>query len=393
MESRDGVQVGGGAGRIERDWTLILASMFLMEAGFATYQAIFTNFVADDLHISAQNLGLIESLREVPGFLTVVLAALTVRIRESRVTAMALFVMGLGMMGYTGAHSLLGLVGTSVFWSLGFHLFSPLSNGLVLGHATTATQGRRMGQFNTAAAIGLLLGTGAVFALVGPLGLRGSFLPAGAIIILGAVCLMLLRDKEAAPRVRIIFRRRYLIYYTLTMLDGSRRQIFMTFAVFLLVRNYHVDVRTITALLLVNTVATMIASMPIGRMIDRFGERRLLVGNYLVLVFLFAGYALVHTVLLLGILYCLDNVLFGFSTAITTYLGKIAPRHEVTPSLAMGSTANHVAAVGVPVLGGVIWSAFGYQVTFFAGAATCLISVLVALAINLPALRPVEAAA
>jgi hypothetical protein len=56
----------------------------------------------------------------------------------------------------------------------------------------------------------------------------------------------------------------------------------------------------------------------------------------------------------------------------------------------MGSTANHVAAVGVPVLGGLIWSAFGYQVTFFAGAATCLVSVLVALAINLPAQRFTE---
>ncbi|HWE61774.1 MAG TPA: MFS transporter, partial [Chloroflexota bacterium] len=214
---------------------------------------------------------------------------------------------------------------------------------------------------------------------------RGSFIPAGAIVIAGAVCLALLNDKEAAPRVRIAFRRKYLIYYALTMLDGSRRQIFGTFAVFLLVRTYGVDVRTITLLLLVNTLMTMLSVLPIGRMIDRLGERRLLIGNYSVLIFLFAGYALVHTVLLLGVLYCIDNVLFGFSMAITTYLGKIAPRNEIAPSLAMGGTCNHIAAVSVPMLGGIIWDRFGYQVTFFAGAATCLLSVLVALAVVVPA--------
>jgi predicted MFS family arabinose efflux permease len=375
---------------IGRDWALILSGVFLMNAGWATYSAIFTNFVSQDLHIHAQQLGLVESLREVPGFLTVVLAAVTVRMRESRITSLALLVLGLGLMGYAGAYNLGTLIAVTMFGSLGFHLFMPLSNGLALGKSTERTAGRRMGQMNTATAVGTLLGTALVLVLVVPLGLRGSFIPAGVIVIAAAVCLALLNDKEAAPRVRIAFRRKYLIYYTLTMLDGSRRQIFGTFAVFLLVRKYGVDVRAITILLLVNTVVTLLSSMPIGYLIDRVGERRLLVANYLILIFLFAGYALVHTVLLLGVLYCIDNMLFGFSTAITTYLGKIAPRGEIAPSLAMGGTANHVAAVSVPVLGGIIWDRLGYQVTFFAGAATCLLSVLVALAIVVPARSAVE---
>jgi predicted MFS family arabinose efflux permease len=241
-----------------------------------------------------------------------------------------------------------------------------------------------MGQSGTIGAIGTLVGTGLVLLFVIPLGLRGSFIPAGGMVMLGALCLFLLRDKDDAPRVRIIFRRQYLKYYALTLLDGSRRQIFGTFAVFLLVRNYHVPVQTITLLLLVNTVVTMICAMPIGRLIDAFGERRVLAGNYMVLVFLFSCYALVHTVLLLGIVFCLDNMLFCCGLAISTYLGKIAPRSEMTPTLAMGGTANHIAAVGVPVLGGIVWAQFGYQVTFFAGAATCILSILVALSIRLP---------
>ena len=374
---------------LSRDWVLILVGIFMMNAGWATYSAIYTNFVSNDLHIRAGNLGLVESLREVPGFLTVVLAAMTVSMRESRVTSLALLVLGIGLMGYAGVNNLGMLIAVTMFGSVGFHLFMPLSSGLVLGQARDNNQGRRMGEMNTVGAIGTLLGTAAVLILVIPLGLRGSFIPAGAIVVVGAVCLLLIRDKDAAPRVRISFRRRYLTYYLLAMLDGSRRQIFGTFAVFLLVRNYHVDVRTVTVLLLANTVVTLISSLPVGWLIDHFGERRVLVINYIILVFLFSCYALVHTVLLLGVVYCIDNALFGCSTAITTYLGKIAPRQEMTPTLAMGSTANHVAAVSVPVLGGIIWDKLGYQVTFFAGAATCVISVLVALSIHLPA-HPAE---
>ena len=365
------------------DWTLILGGILAMNAGLAAYSALYTNFVSDDLHIRAVDLGLVESLREVPGFLTVVLAALTVRVRESHVTAAALLVMGLGMMSYIWAHDLTGLIAASLFWSLGFHLFAPLSNGLILSQAKDGKRGKFMGQSNMVAAIGTLLATLLVLAIVKPVGLRNSFIPTGAMILVGAICLLLLRDKEEAPRVRIVFCRRYLTYYTLTMLDGSRRQIFSTFALFLLVRIYHVDVRTITILLLFNTVVTMVSPAPIGRIIDRFGERGLLIGNYILLTGLFAGYALVHTVFLLGVLFCIDNMLFGCSSAITTYLGRIAAPGELTRAWPWAAPPTTSPPWVYRCFGGIIWSTFGYQVTFFVGAATCIVSVLVSLSIRM----------
>ena len=361
------------------DLALVGTSAFCMQAGLAAYGAIYNNFLVNDLHIDAQTLGILESLREVPGFLTVVWAALTVRFRVSRVASVSLLLMGGGLAAISGAHSFWYLVGAGMIWSIGFHLFNPLNNGLVLAASGSARAGRALGWIGGVGSAGALAGMGMVFLVVGFLGLRGTFIPTGISVLIGAVALLFMHDHETTRRTRLVIRRRYWIYYALTLLDGSRRQIFSTFAVFLLIKIYSLDVRTITALLIFNSLVTTLVTPMIGRMIDRYGERRMLVLNYAALIFLFAGYALVHNLLILGVLYCVDNAFFAFSLGISSYLGRLAPPADVTPSLAMGSTFNHVAAVGVPLVGGLLWVSLGYQVTFFAGAATCLLSVLVAL--------------
>src|SRR2546428_481189 len=83
-----------------------------------------------------------------------------------------------------------------------------------------------------------LAGMAMVFAVIALLGLRGTFVPTGLLVLAGAVAFLFMRDKQVAPRPRLVVRRRYGIYYALTLLDGSRRQIFSTFAVFLLIKVY-----------------------------------------------------------------------------------------------------------------------------------------------------------
>jgi predicted MFS family arabinose efflux permease len=364
------------------DLTFVAMSAFCVQAGMSAYSAIFNNFIVNDLHINAQQLGAIESFREIPGFLTVVLAAVTVRFRVSRLAAAALTVMGIGMASIAGAHSFWYLVFSGMVWSIGFHMYNPLNNGLVLAAAAPSRQGRALGWIGSIGSIGALVGMGLVFLMVLPLGLRYSFVPAGVMVLAGGGALLFLRDREAEQRVRLVFRRRYWIYYALTLLDGSRRQIFSTFAVFLLIKVYGLGVYPITALLVLNSIVSSIVTPYVGRLIDRHGERPMLVLNYACLSVLFAGYALVHNLPVLGVLYCVDNALFAFGLGISSYLGRIAPRQDVTPTLAMGSTFNHIAAVGVPLVGGLLWNTAGYEVTFLAGAATCLLSVLVAMAIR-----------
>jgi len=362
------------------DLTFVAISAFFMQAGMSAYSAVFNNFLVNDLHIDAQQLGAIESLREIPGFLTVVLAAVTVRFRVSRVAAASLAVMGVGMAAISGANSFWYLVFTGMLWSVGFHLYNPLNSGLVLGAAEKSRQGRALGSIRSIGSAGALAGMCLIFVIVRPLGLRYSFLPAGALVVVGAAALLFLRDREAEQRIRLVFRRRYWIYYALTLLDGSRRQIFSTFAVFLLIQVYHLSVYAITALLIFNSIVSTVVTPFVGRLIDRRGERPMLVLNYFCLIFLFAGYALIHNLPILGVLYCVDNAFFAFGLGISSYLGRMAPRADVTPTLAMGSTFNHIAAVGVPLVGGLLWNTAGYQVTFLAGAATCLVSVIISLA-------------
>ena len=114
-----------------------------------------------------------------------------------------------------------------------------------------------------------------------------------------------------------------------------------------------------------------------GGLVDKFGERRILVFNYSFLILVFLGYAYVTYIPLLYILYCLDNILFGFSMAKTTYLDKIAPREDVTAGLAFGVTLNHISAVALLPAVGFLWGRYGDEMPFLIGVAILILSIIV----------------
>ena len=92
---------------------------------------------------------------------------------------------------------------------------------------------------------------------------------------------------------------------------------------------------------------------------------------------MFIGYAVLKNATHLYVLYCIDNFLFVGGIALMTYLNKIAPARDIKPTLAMGVTMNHIAAVTSPLVGGLVWMKFDYRLVFIGGATFALISLIV----------------
>jgi MFS family permease len=64
---------------------------------------------------------------------------------------------------------------------------------------------------------------------------------------------------------------------------------------------------------------------------------------------------------------------------LTTYVCRLAPTAEHTATLSMGVAMNHVAAVAMPLTGGVLWATLGHRWTFMVGILAAALSVLAVL--------------
>jgi MFS family permease len=365
--------------RLARDWTLFTALTFLFSFGFAVYSGVFQNYLRDIMHSNALNLGTLESLREIPGLLAALTAGTLVALAESRVAGLGLAITGIGI-GATGlAPSYAALIGITVFWSVGFHLYAAVSSAITLALAKGQEGGRHLGRMAGVGSVATLAGLGAAYGtaqLLPRLDYNVYFVTAGAAILASALlCMGLSTHAAGAPRARVILRREYGLFYLLTFLEGCRRQIFSVFASFALILVYHVPLRNMLALQFVNAILIAITAPRIGRVIDRSGERGPLTFYSVGLIAVFLGYACFENVGALYTLFLLDNVLFSFGVGFTTYLHRIVRSNELTPCLSMGVTMNHVAAVTVPVGGAWLWEHYhNYHIPFWVGVAVAAIS-------------------
>jgi MFS family permease len=367
---------------LRRDWQLFTALTFLFSFGFSIYLGVFQNFLRDVLQVGPLQLGTLESLREVPGFLTAIMTGTLVALAESRVAGLGLLIAGLGV----GASGLMpnyaAVVGVSVFWSIGFHLYASMAPVITLTLAKGQEGGRHLGRMGAVGSVATLAGLSSAWLakwLVPDFPYNGYFLVAGGCIMLAGVLCMMLGHHSASkePRARLILRREYTLFYLLTFLEGCRRQIFHIFASFALILVYHVPLSHMLMLQLVNAALIAVTAPHIGRLVDRHGERGPLTFYSIGLIVVFLGYAILQNVNALYVLFLLDNVLFTFGVGFTTYLHRIVRKGELTPCVAMGTTMNHIAAVTVPLGGAWLWEHFrNYQIPFWGGVFIAAISLI-----------------
>jgi MFS family permease len=181
----------------------------------------------------------------------------------------------------------------------------------------------------------------------------------------------------------MIVRKRYWLFYFLTLMAGARRQIFMAFAVLLMVQKFEYSLQQVTILFVVNNIINYYLSPLIGKSIIRFGERKVLSLEYFSLIIVFLAYAAATSKLLVAVLFILDHIFFNFSIAIRTYFQKIGDPRDIAPSMAVGFTINHVAAVFLPAIGGFLW-VVDYRIPFVGGAMLSLVSLIAVQLIRTP---------
>ena len=344
--------------------------------GLQAWMILFNNFAVEKVGLSGEAIGIIQSVREIPGFLTFLAIFVMMLIKEHRLSAISIITLGMGL-GATGLFpSSSGLMVTTMIFSLGFHYYETTNQSLTLQYFDKTKSPWVFGKLRSiAAASNVAIGI-AIYFLSTLLNFTETYLCVGAFVLAAGLWGLLQNplDKTIIPqRKRLIFKKKYWLFYFLSFMAGARRQIFIAFAVFLMVKKFHFTVHEVTILFVTNNVINYFLSPFIGKCIIRFGERKVLSLEYFSLIFIFLAYAMVESKILLGVLYILDHVFFNFAIAIRTYFQKVGDPKDIAPSMAVGFTINHIAAVFLPAIGGALWM-IDYRIPFVAGACMSLVS-------------------
>ena len=346
--------------------------------GLQAWRTLFNNFAVEVVGLGGDHIGMIQSVREIPGFLALLVVFVTLVIKEHRLSALSISVLGAGV-ALTGFFpSYLGVVLTTLLMSFGFHYFETTNQSLTLQYFDKHTSPWVMGKLRSYSSASAII-IGAIILVVSSyLSYVAMFAILGSLIIGVGIWGALqnpTRDDVVPQHKKMIFRKRYGLYYFLTFMAGARRQIFVAFAVFLLVEKFQFSVKEITLLFMLNNAINYFLSPLIGKAIIRFGEQKVLSTEYLSLIFIFIAYATVESKAIIAVLYILDHIFFNFSMGIRTFFQKIGDPAHMAPTMAVGFTINHIAAVVIPVLGGLAWI-IDYRIPFIAGAIMSLISLL-----------------
>ena len=375
--------------RMSRELKLFAAASLVMGAAFSIYDSTFNNFISASFSLSGFQRSLMELPRELPGFLVVFISALLAFLCSRRLGAVALLlgVAGVLLIGYTPSTFATMLLCLFIY-SVGNHLFMPLSSSIGMELAHEGQTGRRLGQLNAIRNFATILGSFVVFVGFRFLGFhfQHSFLLTAIGLGLAAFLMFLMKpDTTQKPKTFLKLHKEYNLYYILNMLSGSRKQIFITFAPWVIVTIFKQPTQTIATLLTIGGVIGILFQPVLGRAIDRYGERLIMQIEAVVLVVVCLGYGFSKfffpdntAFLFICGFYLIDQMLMSVNMARSMYMKKIAMQDEhIQPALTAGITIDHIFSIGIALLGGVIWNLFGFQYVFLIGVVIAGLSLLV----------------
>ncbi|MBD84440.1 MAG: MFS transporter [Acidiferrobacteraceae bacterium] len=365
---------------------LLLLMAGAVPLSFATWQALLNNFAIERAAFSGAEIGILQSLREVPGFLAFTVVFLLFLLREQQIALISLILLGIGTAVTGFFPTVIGLYLTTVVMSIGFHYFETVQTSLSLQWIETERTAEVLGRIIAVGAFTSIVAFAVIWLAFDVMSLDfvTVYILGGSITAVIAVAAWLCFPQfpiRVRQRRQLILRKRYWLYYALTFLSGARRQIFIVFAGFLMVEKFGYSVAAISVLFLVNATLNMLFAARIGRVIGRVGERTALVFEYIGLVGVFVAYAFVNNAHLAAGLYIVDHFFFALAIAIKTYFQKIADPADIASSAGVSFTINHIAAVVLPAALGILWLTSPAAV-FLVGAGLAGMSLL--LSLNIP---------
>jgi len=379
------------------DFLMLLMATLSFGAVSGIFTSTLNNYLSDVHLFTAENRGWLEFPRELPGFLIfAVMGMLLLRLRESRIAAVAMVLTAAGALGLGFlARGTTVLVLSIVVWSLGDHIIFAVEGPLGLKLATRGGEGRRLGQLGGARNLGTIVGGSLVWVLAHFWGDRYEiFYLLGAMfaVITGVFYLQLHLGHQDPPSRKMVFHREYRLFYAISALFGIRKQIFLVFGSWVLVSLHQVPVSTMALLYFIASVLGVVMRPLLGDVIDWVGERIVLAADEVLLLLVCLIYAFASALLpapydlwLLYGAYVLDIALFALRVARTTYLKKIArDPADITPTISLGITIDHAVAMTLPVLSGWIWDRFGFQYVFLMAGAVAVAGFFICLRIRIP---------
>jgi hypothetical protein len=357
--------------------------------GLQSWRTLFNNFAVEKVGLNGNHIGIIQSVREVPGFLALLVVFVLLIIKEYRLSALSVFILGAGVAATGLLPSYSGVILATLVMSFGFHYYETTNQSLTLQYFDQTTSPWVFGkQRSYAAATNILIGI-VIFLIEPYFSYAQMYLIFGGLLMVGGIWALFQdpSDKSIAPQhKKMILRKKYWLYYFLSFMAGARRQIFIAFAIFLMVQRFQYSVKEIAVLFVINNIINYFLSPLIGKGIIRFGERKILSLEYFSLIFIFLAYTVVESKIVVAVLYILDHIFFNFSIAIRTYFQKIGDQKDIAPTMAVGFTINHIAAVVLPVVGGILWIV-DYRIPFVIGSVLSLVSLAAVQLIRTPASR------
>ena len=345
-------------------------------AGLQCWATLFDNFSVNIVGLDGHHIGALQSVREIPGFLALLVTYVILIIKEHKLSALSIIILGAGLFATGLLPSFFGLIFTTMVMSFGFHYYETTNKSLTLQYFDKLSSPLVFSaQRSYAAAASVVVGI-IIFFIAPIFSYKTMYILFGGVIVACGVWAITKNpaDKDITiQKKELILKKEYLLFYFLTFMAGARRQIFMAFAIFLLVKKFGFSVQDITLLFLLNNGINFFINPFIGKFIVKYGERKLLSIEYFSLILVFIAYAFVDSKLIAGILFILDHIFFNFSIGINTYFQKIADPRDIAASAAVGFTINHIAAVILPAIGGLLWMV-DYKIPFLAGAFFSFIS-------------------